>query len=156
MKTEYWILLAIGGYWLYSKSQGANVPPMTYPPYQGGPYVPGSSRATGSGGTTASIPGGGGTSVTNPPVGGMPGSPSWSPNPTGVNNPGSGYVQCLDGSYANDASQCPENMPSYTCSDGTVVNDPTLCPESQPYWGYTCADGTQVNDPSLCPEAQGL
>jgi hypothetical protein len=152
MKSEHWILLAIGAYWLYSRSQSQS-PPFTYPTYQGGPYTPGSSRSTGSGGTTASIPGGGGTSVNNPPIGG-PGNPSWSPNPV-INQPSTGYVQCQDGSYASDPSQCPENAPLYYCQDGTPTNDLSVCPENQ-YGGYTCADGSVVNDSSLCPEAQGL
>jgi len=73
MKTEHWILLGIGAYFLYSRSQGQA--PFTYPA-----NTPPNSRSTGSGGTTASG-GGMGTSTSNPPIGAMPGNPSWSNDP---------------------------------------------------------------------------
>lgn len=156
MKSEYWILLAIGGYWLYSRSQ--SYAPFTYPTYQGGPYIPGSSRSTGSGGTTASLPGGGGSSVNNPPVGGT-GNPGWSPNPTGVNNPGTpGYVQCQDGSYASDPSQCPENQQTLYCADGTPTNDLSVCPEYQFTGTDTmdpCDPASSVYDPAQCTGGTG-
>jgi hypothetical protein len=96
MKTEYWILLALGAYWLYSRSGTSAATPMPYPPV---------SRSTGSGGTISI--GGIGISLNNPPIGGIDTNPSWSYPPSWSSPDYSGYITCNDGTLVNDISLCP-------------------------------------------------
>jgi hypothetical protein len=137
MKTEYWLLLGVAGYFLYTRNPLSGV---------GGvstiaPNNP--SRSTGSGGTTASGVGGGSTS--NPPIGGTPGSPGWS-NPTG-------FYTCPDGTEVNDPSLCAVDTSGYiTCADGSLVNDASLCPENTGYVdsGDPCDPNSWAYDPTTC------
>jgi hypothetical protein len=138
MKTEHLVLLGIGLYWLYSRSStGAGAAgPITYP------TTP--SRATGSGGTTAS--GGGG------PIGGAGSNASGGPS---SGSPGSsgGYTFCADGTMVNDPSLCTGTA-GYTCPDGTLVNDASLC-TSSPDTMDPCDPNSSAYDPNQCGSSIG-
>jgi hypothetical protein len=148
MKTEHLILLAVGLYWLYSRSGTASgwAAPLTPHPYPLQSYPGGASRSTGSGGTTASGGPGMGTSVNNPPVGAQAGNPQWGTP--------AGYITCPDGTMVNDPTLCPSGSGYFTCSDGTVVNDPSLCPAPVDTMD-PCDPNSMAYDPTQCGTAMG-
>jgi hypothetical protein len=136
MKTEYWVLLGVAGYFLYTRNPLASGGVSTIAPNN-------PSRSTGSGGTTASGVSGGSTS--NPPIGGIPGGSVW-------NNP-SGFYTCMDGTEVNDPSLCPVDTSGYiTCADGSLVNDASLCPENTGYVdsGDPCDPNSWAYDAATC------
>jgi hypothetical protein len=136
MKTQDILLfggLGLAAYWLFSSKSGTTSP-FSYP-FPGTAAQPKPATGTGStggGGGGGSIPGtsGGGSSGSGIPRG----TPNTGPVASDTGDP------CDTNSYAYDQTACDQingvsytsQQPQYTqCMDGSYTNDPSTCPENQ-------------------------
>jgi hypothetical protein len=149
--------------WMQGTAMGSTGTPYRYPPSPTGTGTKPSGGGVSVGGGGGGIPGGGGGGGTGPSGSFPPNQSVTGyicDDGTEVNDPSlctgsvSGII-CDDGTEVNDPSLCPQPpIQYYQCMDGSYTDDLSTCPENQPQQPVDtmdpCDPNSSMYDPTQC------